>query len=59
MAGSLTDWIEGSVAIALKNQDPGGKSLHRETKTIKLDGTKIVSDKLSNRYKIFYDIWNN
>ena len=54
-AWSLEHRVEGSGAIAAKDHGPGRKSLHRKTKGIKLDGAKIVSSELTNRYEIFDD----
>ena len=58
MAG-LADWIEGTGAIASKNHDPGEKILHRETIRVKFDGTRVASGELTNRNKIFDNLWND
>jgi hypothetical protein len=57
--GWLVKRVEWSGAIASKNHDPGGKSLHRKTERVKFNGTIVVSSKLSNRHEIFNNIGND
>jgi hypothetical protein len=44
--------VEISVTIAAKNHAMGLQVLHRKTKGIKLNGTKIATGKLANREQI-------
>jgi hypothetical protein len=48
--GGSGSWkgVEFPAAIAAKNHAPGQKVLNRETKFIKLNGTFIVTSKLTN-----------
>ena len=48
--------IEITVTIAPGDHVLGLKILHRKTKRIKFNGTKIVTSKTSNRNKIFDDV---
>jgi hypothetical protein len=56
--GGWADSVERTRAVTSENHDPAGKSLHRKTKTIKLDGVMIIDTELTNRYEIFDDLWN-
>jgi hypothetical protein len=53
------EWVERAGTIASKENGLGKKILHRKTKRIKLDGTKIINCELANRDKVFDDMWNN
>jgi hypothetical protein len=55
----LANWVERTGAIASKNHGPGEKILHRETIGIKFNRDRVISCKLTNRDKIFDDLWNN
>jgi hypothetical protein len=45
----MRNGVEVPVAIAPKENRLGSEILNRETRSVKLDGTVIVTSKLSNR----------
>jgi hypothetical protein len=45
----MRNGVEVPVAIAPKENRLGSEILNRETRSVKLDGTAIVTSKLSNR----------
>jgi hypothetical protein len=51
--------VEVSIAIAMKNHMSGLEVLDRKTKSVKFNGTTIITSELSNRKKISNDRQNN
>ena len=51
--------VEGSRAVASKNQGPGEKILHRKTIRVKFNGARIINGELTNRSKIFDNLRND
>ena len=56
--GGCVDGVERTRTVTSENDGPAGKSLHRETKTIKFDGAIIIDTELTNRDEIFYNLGN-
>jgi hypothetical protein len=44
--------VEGPQAVTAGEGGPGGQILHRETKRVKLNGTRIVGDEPTNKKKV-------
>jgi hypothetical protein len=51
--------VEGPGAVTLSEKGPSGKILHRNTKRVKLHGTRVVSSELTYGKKILNDVGGN
>jgi hypothetical protein len=54
--GGWPERVEGPRAVTAGEGSPGGQILHRETRGVKFDGTRVVSGKTTNRKKIMSDV---
>jgi hypothetical protein len=48
--------VEGPRAITADEGGPGGQILHKETKRVKLNGTRIVGGESANRKKVVSNV---
>jgi hypothetical protein len=51
--------VERLGAVTPSEKGPGGKILHRETKRVKLHGTRVVSSELTDVKKILNNVGSN
>ena len=53
----VVEGVEGPGVVTSENHGPAGKSLHRETRWVKFNGAIVIDGKLTNRDKIFDNMW--
>ena len=55
--GGGLERVERSRAVTAGEKGPGGQILHRKTRGVKLNGTRIVDGEPTNRKEIMGDVW--
>jgi hypothetical protein len=55
--GGRLERVDGLSAVTAREQVPGGQILHRKTRGVKLNGTRIVGGEPTNRKEIIGDVW--
>jgi hypothetical protein len=55
--GGRPERVEGLSAVTARERVPGGQILHRKTRGVKLNGTRIVGGEPTNRKEIIGDVW--
>jgi hypothetical protein len=59
VSGLWVEVVEVAGAIAVNDLGLGAKVLDRETKWVKLNGSGVISGKMTNGNKIFHKVRNN
>jgi hypothetical protein len=54
--GGWPERVDGPRAVTAGEGSPGGQILHRETREVKLNGTRVVSGEMTNKKKIMSDV---
>jgi hypothetical protein len=54
--GGGLERVEGPRAVTAGEKGPGGQILHRKTRGVKLNGTRVVSGESTNRKKVVSDV---
>jgi hypothetical protein len=57
VSGGRPERVEGLSAVTARERVPGGQILHRKTRGVKLNGTRIVGGEPTNRKEIIGDVW--
>jgi hypothetical protein len=57
VGGGRPEHVEGPDAVTSGNRGPGGQILHRKTRGVKLNGTRIVDGEPTNKNEIMGDMW--
>jgi hypothetical protein len=55
--GGRPERVDGLSAVTAREKVPGGQILHRKTRGVKLNGTRIVGGEPTNRKEIIGDVW--
>ena len=55
--GETPEVVERARTVTSENHGPAGKSLHKETRWVKFNGAIVIDGKLTNRNKIFDNMW--
>jgi hypothetical protein len=54
--GDVPERVEGPRAVIAGEGSPGGQIVHRETRGVKLNGTRVVSGEMTNKKEIMSDV---